>query len=349
MKKRIIQIVGILGGVSDYAQCLGSCWEAAGYESTTVSVFDGRIANRRIFKELLPESGVGAEVCGVIVHFSGYGYAHRGLCFWLLGELSALRRKLPAQIPVVLVYHELFAGGSLWSSAFWLQPLQRRIARQLARIGDVVWTNTEKHQAWLQDQVQPGVTVQRYPVFSNIGELQADLRPFADRSETAIVFGSEGTRRRFFQKVQTYFTATPFRSGVRLVEIGPGTAVAPAFRIPSEFLGKLPVDEVCRLMRDSRYGFIEYPGRYLAKSSVMAAYAAHGMLVCNAADELGPADGLRMGSHYVPFDSVDLKRLADNAVIGRNLERWYADHRLDFQAGKMIRLIVQTDWANPGH
>lgn len=342
MKKRIIQIVGIAGGVGDYAERLAATWRAGGYESTVISVYDGRTVAHDAFQQIADAAADGTEVNGLIIHFSGYGYASRGLCFWLVREVTALRGRLRGRIPIVMIYHELFAGGRYWSSAFWLQPLQRWIARQLARNVDLIWTNTDLHRDWLQSQVAPGVQVYKYPVFSNVGEVESRGLAFAERAETAIVFGSEGTRRRFFQMAGKLLSALPCLQQLSVLEIGPGSALSSNFGFSGKFLGKLPADELHELMSTARYGLLEYPGRYLAKSSVMAAYAAHGMLVCNASDDLSAADGLRNGGHYVSIASFDPKYVADHAAIAFNLERWYEGHRLSFQAAELHRLMRQS-------
>src|SRR6185369_6537543 len=65
----------------------------------------------------------------VILHYVNYGYQARGVPF----ELRAYVKKLRAQMRGrwITVFHELYASGPPWSSAFWLRPFQVRIARDM--------------------------------------------------------------------------------------------------------------------------------------------------------------------------------------------------------------------------
>src|SRR6202008_598407 len=84
----------------------------------------------------------GARPCVVVLQFSGYGFGRRGLCGWLLDELDQARTAFRGTLRLVTVFHELFAVGPPWRSAFWLAGLQARIAARLARSSDALWTNS---------------------------------------------------------------------------------------------------------------------------------------------------------------------------------------------------------------
>jgi hypothetical protein len=54
----------------------------------------------------------------VLLHFSGYGYARRGLCRWLVDGLTRWKAA-GAQRRVVTMFHEVYASGPIWRSSFW--------------------------------------------------------------------------------------------------------------------------------------------------------------------------------------------------------------------------------------
>ncbi|MEP6937460.1 MAG: glycosyltransferase family 1 protein, partial [Chthoniobacterales bacterium] len=71
---------------------------------------------------------------GVILHYANYGYQKRGIPTWLPRFITRLRYAMTGRL--ITVFHELYASGSPWGSAFWLQPLQKRIATQISTLSD---------------------------------------------------------------------------------------------------------------------------------------------------------------------------------------------------------------------
>src|SRR5438874_13373770 len=65
----------------------------------------------------------------VILHYVNYGYQARGVPFLLRSFVKKLRRNLRGRW--ITVFHELYASGPPWKSAFWLRPFQVRIARDM--------------------------------------------------------------------------------------------------------------------------------------------------------------------------------------------------------------------------
>ena len=80
----------------------------------------------------LDESSVDSlarECDHVILHYVNYGYQPRGVPFHLRDFARRLRGKLRGRW--LTAFHELYAFGPPWRSAFWLRPLQVKIARDL--------------------------------------------------------------------------------------------------------------------------------------------------------------------------------------------------------------------------
>lgn len=143
----------------------------------------------------------------VILHYVNYGYQKRGVPFGLLPILRELRRRHGGRW--LTIFHELYASGQPWKSAFWLRPLQMHIAKAIAEISDVAIVSSETMRAQLislaptapavaavcdrRDQPEAatprrsqssatGQHLQVYPVFSNFGEPSLSPAQIANRS-----------------------------------------------------------------------------------------------------------------------------------------------------------------------
>ena len=181
------------GGVRDYADALARAWSVRDVASQLIEGTPGRL--RPALDALLPAGG--NTPLHVVLHFSGYGYAPRGLCGWLADDLAAFKTVHAERVRLVVVFHELFATGAPWRSAFWLAPWQSQVARRLARLADGLWTNTGGHARWLHEATGGATPLRMRPVFSNVGE-PVDPPVWAVREPRAIVFGSAETRARAF-------------------------------------------------------------------------------------------------------------------------------------------------------
>ena len=289
--------------------------------------------------------------CSVLLHFSGYGYDKRGLCNWLLHALRDAQQRLGPRLRIVTLFHELSASSPPWQSAFWLGPMQARIARQLAALSAAVATNTAQHAQWLRAQAGVSLAVQFpvhvRPVFSNFP--QPPQRPaIAAREPAMIVFGSAATRARALRRLAAHAAMLQSLGIESLTEVGPGAqSVHPSHPLPQQQLGTLLPADVSRQLLRHRYALIDYPSHCLAKSSVFAAYAAHGCAVLNTADPEPDADALRAGQHYAalaataPVDAEAWQAMAD-ALSG-----WYAGHPLDLQAQELGELMDPAHAGQP--
>lgn len=335
------------GGVFDYLECLSARWAAAGTPSHTLPLskalareqsLDARVA------ECCRRSGRAAhgEPCTVVLHFSGYGYGQRGLCFWLLHELQALRRRRQASLHLVIVFHELFATGPPWRSAFWVSGAQAWIARRLARLADVVWTNTAAHADWLRGAAPKGTPLHARPVFSNVGEPQ-HTPPLAERAPRAVVFGSAPTRQRSFDALQGQAAALRALGIEEIVEAGSGEASHYPPGIACRHAGRLEPAALGALLMSSRFGLVDYAAHGLAKSGVFAAYAAHGCIVVNSSRLTANGDGLRPGVDYLVLAQATT---GPATPVGQDmadrLHGWYQGHRLEHQARELLMLAGAT-------
>ena len=96
--------------------------------------------------------------------------------------------------------------------------------------------------------------------------------------------------------------------------------------------GRLNDEEVRAVMADAMFGLLAYPVEYVAKSSVFAAYCAHGVCPVLFSQRYGEADGLVAGWQYLPGlpatrDFVDYAK-----AVGQSAFEWYQPHQLQRHA-----------------
>lgn len=327
------------GGVRDYLECLKSQWGQNDIESHVIELSQALANTQSLLDRVLSLANTRTQpnsqaTFSLLIHFSGYGYEHRGLCFWLLREVEQAKTRLGDRLRVVTMFHELFASGPLWGSAFWLSPLQARIARKLACMSDAIWTNTELHGRWLREQVGPSTSITVQPVFSTVGEPE-HRAPTSGREPSLVVFGSPSTRRRALAALPPYAEALGRQGISEVLEVGSGEATpwtAPGLKL--RFMGRVEKPDLRALLEHSAFGLIEYPPKYLGKSTVFAAYAVHGCVSINVADAGDDSDGLQSGQHFVSLSRdallpTDPKALEAMATAAFN---WYAPHSLSRQA-----------------
>jgi hypothetical protein len=261
----------------------------------------------------------------VVLQFSGYGFAKRGVPLWLLRALEARRKDIKS---LGIYFHELYALGPPWSSSFWLSPMQRHIARRLVELSDFWMTNREGSAKWLRRFAgnKPHAVL---PVFSNVGESDAPTQP---RLPRIVVFGSPGLRQRSYEAAGEKFFAWAKKKSFEIHDIG--TPIE-EMRIAKALLangvvqhGRLEKDEIAKLLGNAQFGLIAYPVGYVSKSGVFAAYCAHGLCPLLISKNYVQVDGLAAGTHYMPNVPKYEKNWVDSN-IGQQAWEWYQPHRIE--------------------
>ena len=143
----------------------------------------------------------------VLLHYVGYGYAKKGCPTWLIKALERWKASHPNS-RLVTMFHEPYASGPIWTSAFWLSSLQKQLATRLARLSDRCVTSNEIVTSILERMVNPTTQADiiTLPVFSNVGEPD-HLKPLADRPRRLVVFGSRGIRKRVYEQAYANLSA----------------------------------------------------------------------------------------------------------------------------------------------
>ncbi len=259
-----------------------------------------------------------AGAAPVLLHYVGYGYQPRGCPGWLVEGLA--RWKKSGRRRLVTLFHEVHASGPPWRSSFWLSPAQRRLAARLADLSDGRVTSLAHYRRLLRRRT-PGLEVTVLPVFSTVGE-PAAVPPLAARVRRLVVFGGPGGRARAYHRHAARLAAACRALDLEeVLDVGPpGSSPVPAAVAdrPLRRLGELPAAEVGALLAGSLAGFAAYPPRFLAKSTVFAAYCAHGMLpLCAPAPD---RDGDETPPCWDPAAAADPQEIADRALA------WYRGH-----------------------
>lgn len=276
----------------------------------------------------------------VLLQYSGYGYAKRGAPLWLA---RGLRRVCGDDgVPLITMFHEISASGPIWTSAFWVTPLQQWIARQLVKLSERVFVNRPGGVTQLQQWASEPSTVTFQPVFSNVGE--PDTRtPLDRRDRYAVVFCGQ-------QEKDTLYSRPGFLSRVldagqvdRLVDIGPRPEHVPDLEVQYEIKGIQPAEQVSRWLAGARLGFAHRRIDLLTKSGVVAAYLAHGVppvVLPNGSAEHTPV--LSRGTHYTTLEQAEAESI-DWEDLSREGYTWYREQAHSQKAAREILRAIDAN------
>jgi hypothetical protein len=277
----------------------------------------------------------------VVLEYSLYAYQQYGIPKWLLHTLSRWKASGSAK-RLITVFHELYATGKIWSTAFWTSAPQRYVTRRIAELSDGAITTT-RGQAEVLRAWNPRIRLEVLPVPSNVGELLFEQMG-SIREISLVVFGQEGTRKRAYAgndagwaKIRSWIPHAVIH------DVGPptGLSVEELTGIRCIRHGQLPAQEVSSILRNSQFGILDYTNSTLDKSGVFAAYCAHGVIPIVLSHASPESSTLREGAHFVTPDSVsdsaeDLRPLSEKSY------RWYSRHNLSAHSRTICELIPLT-------
>ncbi len=317
---RIVQITPRLPppaeGVGSYALALAGALEGRGIATRFLAATE--IPRRADALAAFLES---ERPDAVLLHYANYGYQSRGCPVWLVDGLDRWRGRL------VTFFHEVWASGPPWRSSFWLQPVQRRLAARLVRRSASLATSLEIYRGLLRTR-----NVEVLPVFSTVGE-PAEVPPLGERARRIVVFGGEGVRRRAWGPfLPSLAEAVRSLQAEEICDVGAPVEVPAAVDgAPVRRLGPLSGEEVSALLLGSAAGFLAYPPDFLPKSTIFAAYCAHGVLPVCAWDRDGAAP---------PAPPYWRRGSGDPQAVAAAAREWYAGHTLERQAERFRALLA---------
>src|SRR2546430_5537683 len=357
---RVLQIVphlpGTFDGVGDYALNLARALSADHGIDTTFLVAGKTSATARDGYAVI--SGLSAARCPVlardhehvILHYVNYGYQARGVPFLLRTFVKQLRSQLRGRW--VTTFHELYASGPPWKSAFWLRPFQVRIARDMIDVSaSCVVSNTPIETAIHAHD--PRKKIHFVPVMSNFGEPKlTDFRAaspgrWAICGGTALVARSLGLFERLSSDIPEelaprHLDVVGGREDVSIV------AVLDRLKrnrpdLPVHHYPEVGIDLASEVLRQSSFGFIDYFGAgtvwpgMLLKSTAFAALCAHGVIpvLSHREEPIAVGGDALPGAYYLTPGAANVPQLADVPEIRRQVYDWYHAHAASRQAARV--------------
>ena len=262
---------------------------------------------------VLAEAITRSQCDTVIVQYSGYGFHQRGAPLWLLRGVAA------ASHPKVLtMFHELYAVGPMRSSAFWLSPLMRWIARRLAGLSSHVFASREAAARWLG-----GGNITVLPIFSSLGEIEHPPLMAKRPNQLALFAYQAGGNAWYWERLKSTLAVL---KPERVLALGrsPNVVEGACGDLPVVRTGILPAEEVAKHLAACRYGYLSYPAAFLGKSSILAAFAGNalGTILADDAGEL--SEGLVAGRHV--HLASELREGVDWNAASEHLAGWYQQH-----------------------
>ena len=305
------RVLSRLGAVETRFLCRGIAPGAAVAEDSVEAFGENYQSLERVISD--PSANVGA----VLLHYVGYGFQQRGAPVSLVRSIERIR-KIREDLALGIFFHEVHAFGPPWRSSFWLMPAQRGLARRLLSLSDVAATSLDRYRRRLAPEPL-GKEVEVLAIPSTVGE-PSELFAWEGRSNRLVVFGSEGVRRRAWVDERAALASTVNELGIEeVVDIGPGVvAVSNLGGARIERRGLLKAVDLSRELASARAGFVAYPPDYLDKSTVFAAYLAHGLAPVVAWS--GPRGrSPRAGEAWIRAGGGDLESGGMRAVAERAL------------------------------
>jgi hypothetical protein len=278
----------------------------------------------------------------VLAHVSGYGYSADGAPTLLAEGVEEVKRS--GLFCTAAYFHETFASGWPWNSAFWHSRRQQTALRKLVACCQLIVTNTSSYAEWLgrASQLEGEALVELLPVYSAAGETDTPV-PFSRRNAAMAVFGLPGTRIKAYRKIAEWDNLADALGIEEIYDIGPECETPSELNgIRVRSLGLLSVQDLAAAFRQARFGFTNYHRNWLGKSSVFASYCAQGLVPVMAEPFSGQAEGLRDGVHVVSVRTAEAACKAGLEKCGHAAWSWYRSHSVHVHAARYARWMRES-------
>lgn len=320
----ILAPAGVAGGVIDHARLLA---RHLPLDAQVVEINRHSIGNLQVSKS-----------DAVLLSYSGYGYHKHGAPAWI----ADWTEKVSGSVTLFgTFFHELYATSPPWRRAFWFSVAQKRIARRLAQASGFILTSRSGYWDWI-GRVAGSKPHLVAPIFSNVGELEC-RGPWVGKN--AVVFGSAPVRSALYRNYLRPLAEWARVAGVCIHDIGEPVSRGLTHRLREAGVvthGSLADHEVSERLRAAGWGLMAYKAGFLAKSSIFAAYASHGLCPIVMSSHGAAEDGLRHGLHYLRLQDLKVSRPgpAPEAVATAVYE-WYQPHSVARQAAA-IQVLMKS-------
>jgi len=327
LAKTVLQIVprapSRLNGVADYARTLA---RALGEQEIAATVFATQ--ERETSDDSFPvvplaeTEKLSQKIDGLILHYVNYGFQKRGIPLWLPPRIKQLQRRFGVRL--LVIFHELFASGPPWKSEFWLQPLQKKIARDLSQLADSHLVSSESMGITLR-ALTPAAAVRVQPVPSVFGEPAFDQ---ARNPHRWVICGGtqllERSLRSFLQ-----LTIPEQSAWHELLLLGgednPAVRALVKANTKIEYYPHVSAEKASALLTSCSFAWLDYfttanvrPDVFL-KSSSFATLCAHGVICASPRENSGQ-------SLPGPFTLHDLPIAEEGAEKSHAIYDWYHHH-----------------------
>ena len=355
----LLQIVpkvpGGLDGVGDYALTIANkLREQFGCETAFASFKTGRIDNAGGFKvvdldRLLEDST--NKYDHVLLHYVNYGFQKRGVPFRLLSILRALREKHAGKF--VTVFHELYASGPPWTSAFWLQPLQIDLAKSVARLSDGCIVSSDNFRRELIRMV-PHAEIELHPVPSGLGEPLLSADQIANRNPHQwAIFGGTGLAERSLRSFRQLMLRIPDSIAPQSLFVLGGAenqatrSLLVDLGIESDYRPRIAAADASEILKTCSFAWFNYFHRpdvetsVILKSSAFSSACAHAVIpVLPHRGSAIAIDGDRLpGPFFVGPESAEIPDAEARAKTATRIYDWYQRH---VASGHLIEGIATT-------
>ncbi len=342
----ILQIVpkvpGGIDGVGDYALVIAQkLRDKFGFDTVFAT-----------FKTSSAENAAGLEVLSldsllddsprkydhILLHYVNYGFQKRGVPFRLLSILRELRRRHQGKL--VTIFHELYASGPLWASAFWLRPLQMHLAKSVARLSDACIVSSDNFYAELRRMV-PNAHVELHPVPSGLEEPSLSPNQIADRDPHRwAIFGGTALVERSLRSFRQLLPCIPDSIAPRHLFVLGGDdnpvtrSLLVDLAVESDYRPRIAATAASEILKTCSFGWFNYFHRpdvetsVILKSSAFASACAHGVIpVFPHRGSAISLDGDRLpGLFFVEPDRSEIPSAPDRAKIAADIYSWYQRH-----------------------
>lgn len=282
------------------------------------------------------------DIAGAMLHMSGYGYSRIGAPLHLARAIAAW--KAASGTPVLGIFHELFIDASGFGRRKLYQKLQQISVRRFLALSDAALTPASAYRDWLMAQ-NPPCPVSAMPVFSTIGEATADV--MTARPSRLAIFCRAEMANDIYGAWHAALGQFCSDAGITHIDdIGSRHQPPPSHIGPAQITshGRLPAETISALLSNARFGLLAYQHMPLAKSTLFAAYAAHGVIPLCASLTKPAGDGLVAGVNFVHMADMDARHppgKIDAPAAAAAVHAWYAPHALPQQASAIATQISQ--------
>ena len=342
----LLQIVpkapGGIDGVGDYALTVAKKLRETFGCDTVFATFKTSSSENPGGFEVLPLDGLLERSIQkydhVLLHYVNYGFQKRGVPFRLLTILQALVEQHRGRM--VTIFHELYASGPPWTSAFWLRPLQIRLAKAVARLSDTCIVSSDNFVSELK-RMAPHARIQLHPVPSGLEEPSLSPNQIVDRDlhQWAIV-GGTALAERSLRSFRRLLSRIPDSIAPRSLFVLGGNenpvtrSLLVDLAVQSDYRPHIAAAEASEILRTCSFAWFDYFHRpdvetsVILKSSAFAAACAHAVIPVfpHRGSVISLGSDRLPGPFFVEPDRCEIPDAHKRAKIASDIYDWYQRH-----------------------